>query len=205
MPGSDLLNLGQPAQPVPAGIVFRAIIPSNRSQTRNQGELFPVSGHGIPAGLEEVLMSDRLVFIRLPLVLLGLYFIGKLVVGAAGGSYELGNRLFAMVPLTVHLCLIWGAVGRAYRGIGAGGAAVNGILISLFAQVLIFGATMMSYLVGLDTHFSNPVAIVGQDIEVSLGQAFMGRLTGLIANSILGAVMGLIGFGLGSLLPGRQR
>lgn len=146
-------------------------------------------------------MSERISFIRLPMLLLGLFFVGKLLVGAFGGSYELGNRLFAMVPLTVHLCLIWGAVGKAYRGFGAGGAAVNGALIALFAQLLIFLGTMASYLLGVDTHFNHPVAIVGQDVEVTLGQAFTARLTGLAVNTIIGAVFALIGHVLGFLLP----
>jgi hypothetical protein len=146
-------------------------------------------------------MSERISFIRLPMLLLGLFFIGKLLVGAFGGSYELGNRLFAMVPLTVHLCLIWGAVGRAYRGFGVGGAAINGALIALFAQILIFLGTMASLLLGVDTHFSHPVAIVGQDVEVTLGQAFAARLSGLVANTVIGAVSALIGYVLGFLLP----
>ncbi len=146
-------------------------------------------------------MSERISFIRLPMLLLGLFFVGKLVVGALGGSYELGNRLFAMVPLTVHLCLIWGAVGKAYRGFGAGGAAVNGMLIALFAQILIFVGTMASYLLGVETHFNHPVAIVGQDVEVSLGQAFGARLGGLVANTLIGGVSALIGCALGFLLP----
>lgn len=158
----------------------------------------------IPFQEEVQSMSDRIAFIRLPLVLLFVFFVGKLVVGAAGGSYELGNRMFAMVPLTVHLCLIWGAMGRTYRGLGAGSVAVNGILIALFAQILIFGGTVGSYLLGVESHFSNPVAVVGAARDVTLGEAFMSRLGGLFANSVIGAVSALIGYALGALLPGRR-
>ena len=87
-------------------------------------------------------MQDKLQFIRFPVLLLTLYFVGKLVVGVAGGSYELGIRLFAMVPLTVHLCLAWGALIRALRGGGVKDAMLTGVLITLVAQLLIFMGTL---------------------------------------------------------------
>ncbi len=107
-------------------------------------------------------MKDRIEFIRLAIILLVLFFIGKLVVGALGGSYDLGNRLFAMVPMTVHLALLWGAMTRAFRGEGAGSAFMTGASIAIVAQLLIFSATMLSYLLGASTHFNDPMAIVGE-------------------------------------------
>lgn len=146
-------------------------------------------------------MKDKIEFIRLAWLLLFLFFIGKLIVGALGGSYELGTRLFAMVPLTVHLCLIWGAMTRVVRGQGVGAAMVTGILIALGAQVLIFLATTGSYLLDVSTHFNNPIAIVGEDRVVSFGEALGTRAFGIFANSVVGAVAGAIGWALGKLLP----
>ncbi len=40
-------------------------------------------------------------------------------------------------------------------------------LNDLFAQILIFLGTMASYLLGVETHFNHPVAIVGQDVELT--------------------------------------
>ena len=149
-------------------------------------------------------MKERLEFIRLPMLLLGLFFIGKLVVGALGGSYDLGNRLFAMVPMTAHLCLIWGAITRAYRGQGVGDAAKTGASIALFAQLLIFSATMLSYLLGLSTHFSDPMAIVGEAREVGLGEAAGARAAGVVINTIVGVITGTIGWALGGFIPSRD-
>ncbi len=149
-------------------------------------------------------MSEKLQFVRLPLLLLLLFFFGKLIVGAAGGSYELGNRLFAMVPMTVHLCLIWGAVGRAYRSYRIVDALLACLMIALFAQILIFGGTVVSYIVGVQTAFNNPVAITGQPGEVAFAQAVGARTAGVIANSIIGMVAGTIGWALGGLLPRTQ-
>ncbi|MFQ5739857.1 MAG: hypothetical protein ACE5JX_12680 [Acidobacteriota bacterium] len=146
-------------------------------------------------------MSEKLVLIRLPILLILIFCVGKLIVGATGGSYELGTRLFAMVPLTVHLCLIWGALTRAYHGYGAGAAMVTGLLIALVAQILILVATSGSYLLGVETHFNNPVAMVGESRVVSFGEALAARTGGLVINGIIGAVAGLIGWALGGLLP----
>lgn len=149
-------------------------------------------------------MSDRLAFVRFPVLLLFLFFLGKLIVGALGGSYELGVRLFAMVPLTVHLALAWGAVARAFKGEKAGGAFIIGALIALAAQILIFLGTMGSYLLGVETHFSNPVAIVGEQRPVSLGEALVARSGGLVINALIGGVAALIGWTLGGLIPRRE-
>ena len=150
-------------------------------------------------------MAEKLRFVRLPLLLLLLFFIGKLIVGAAGGSYELGIRLFAMVPLTVHLCLIWGAVGKAYRGYGVTDTLVACLMIALFSQVLIFAGTAGSYLVGAQTALNDPIAMTGQPGDISFGAALGARATGLIVNCIIGMVTGMIGWALGGLLPKGQR
>jgi hypothetical protein len=149
-------------------------------------------------------MKERIEFIRLPLLLLALFFVGKLVVGALGGSYDLGNRLFAMVPMTVHLCLIWGALTRAYRGQGVGQAAMTGASIALFAQVLIFSGTILSYVLGASTHFNDPMAIVGEARDVSLGEAAGARAFGIVVNAIIGVIAGSIGWALGGLIPSRK-
>jgi len=70
-------------------------------------------------------MKEKLQFVRLPILLFVIFFVGRLALGAAMGvskpTYDLGNRLFSMVILEVHVGLLWGAVGRRYRGYGIGG------------------------------------------------------------------------------------
>ncbi len=149
-------------------------------------------------------MKEKIDFVRLAWVLLVLFFVGKLIVGAAGGSYELGNRLFAMVPMTVHLCLIWGAMSRSFRGQSVGYAAVTGILIAVGAQVLIVTGTLGSIVLGASTHFNDPIAIFGNDEQaVTMGAALGARAVGVVVNSIIGAVAGSIGWALGGLLPSK--
>ncbi len=65
-------------------------------------------------------MKEKLQFVRLPILLFIVFFIGKLAMGAASGvnkeSYDLSNRLFSMVILQTHVALFWGAFGRRYEG-----------------------------------------------------------------------------------------
>ncbi|HLV00334.1 MAG TPA: hypothetical protein VKZ59_03655 [Acidobacteriota bacterium] len=146
-------------------------------------------------------MTEKINFVRLPWLLLFLFFLGKLIVGAAGGSYELSNRLFAMVPLTIHLCIVWGALTKAQKRQGIGSAAVTGFLIAVFAQTLILVGTVVPYTVGIETPFTNPVAIVGQSRPLTMGEILGGRIGGLVVNSIIGMLAATIGWLLGSLIP----
>ena len=150
-------------------------------------------------------MRDKLCFIRFPALLLIIYFVGKLTVGALGGSYELGLQIFAMVPLTIHLCLAWGAVSRALRGDGLKDALLTGLLIAVVAQLLIFVGTVGSYLIGVETAFNNSMAIVREVRAVSFGEAVGVRAFGIFANGILGAIAALIGWALGGLVPGPRK
>lgn len=149
-------------------------------------------------------MKEKLSFVRLPILLSVLFFIGRLALGARLGvskeSYDLANRLFSMVILQVHVGLLWGAVGRRYRGYGVGGAVTAVVLAVFVSQVLIVGGTAFSYLAGVDTVFNFPEAL-NQQARVGFGAAMAARGGALIANCIFGAIAGAIGWALGGLLP----
>ncbi|HLH31811.1 MAG TPA: hypothetical protein VKY31_11450, partial [Terriglobia bacterium] len=86
-------------------------------------------------------MKEKLQFVRLPIVLFVLFFLGRLALGAAMGvsknSYDLSNRLFSMVILEVNVGLLWGAAGRRYRGYGIGGSIAAVVLAVVASQILI--------------------------------------------------------------------
>lgn len=149
-------------------------------------------------------MKEKLQFVRLPILLLVLFFIGRLALGAALGiskeSYDLSNRLFSMVVLQVHIGLLWGAVGRRYRGYGIGGSITAVVLAVLVSQILIFAATAVSYLAGVDTFFTFPEAL-NQTAAVSFGAAMISRTATLIGNCVFGAIAASIGWALAGLLP----
>jgi hypothetical protein len=149
-------------------------------------------------------MKEKLQFVRLPIVLFVIFFIGRLVIGAAMGvnktSYDVANRIFSMVILQVNVALLWGAVGRRYRGYTVGGSVTAVVLAVAASQILIFAGTAISYLAGFDTLFIFPEAL-NQQAAVAFGTAMGARSITFIANCIFGAILGAIGWLLGGLIP----
>lgn len=149
-------------------------------------------------------MKEKLNFIRLPLLLVFVFFVGRLAFGAAGSSPEGANRVFSMVTLQLHLAFLWSAVGRRYRGYGIGGAIQAVVMITLVSQILIWSATAFSYLTGIATLFSDPTMVTGSPEAVSFGYAMLARGVGLVANCVLAAIAGALGWVSGSLIPGNS-
>jgi hypothetical protein len=148
-------------------------------------------------------MKDKLEFIRLPLALIAIFFVGRLIMSAMGAPYDAGNRVFSMVILQIHLALLWAAVGRGFKGYGFGGSVAVAVMIAFANQVLILLGTAGSYLAGADTYFNNPQAL-NSPTPVDFGTAMIARVGGLVVNCILSAVAGSIGYLLGKLLPNRR-
>src|SRR5215467_2142321 len=102
-------------------------------------------------------MKEKLDFVKLPIVLFVVFFLGRLALGTALGvnkqTYDLANRLFSMVILQVHVALLWAAVGRRYRGYSIGGSITAVVLAVLVSQLLILAGTAFSYLAGYNTFF----------------------------------------------------
>jgi hypothetical protein len=75
-----------------------------------------------------------------------------------------------------------------------------GVAIGLSGQVLIFLATLGSYLAGAETYFNHPTALNVQE-AIPLGQAMVARLITLAINTIINSIVALIGWSLGKLIP----
>lgn len=148
-------------------------------------------------------MRAMLQFLRLPFLLTLIFFIGRLVMGATGASYAAANSVFSMVILESHLAFLWGALARRY-GYGIVGALEAGLLVGLFAQVLIFGGTIVSDLTGIATYFNNPLAIAGSPEPIGFGDAVVARAVGLVGNCAFSAVLAALGWALGVLIPERK-
>jgi hypothetical protein len=150
-------------------------------------------------------VKEKLQFVRLPILLFVLFFVGRLVLGAAMGvnkqSYDLSNRLFSMVILEVHVGLLWGAVGRRYRGYSIGGSIAAVVLAVAVSQILIFAGTAISYIAGINTLFNFGEALNQPGVTVPFVVAMVSRTITFVVNCIIGVIFGAIGWVLGSLLP----
>ena len=150
-------------------------------------------------------MKEKLQFVRLPILLFVIFFVGRLALGAALGvskqTYDLANRLFSMVILEIHVGLLWGAVGRRYRGYGIGGSISAVVLVVIVAQILIFAGTAISYVAGVNTLFNFGEALNQPGATLSFGAAMAARTITFIANCIIGAIAGTLGWTMGPLIP----
>jgi hypothetical protein len=83
------------------------------------------------------------------------------------------------------------------------GTILIGVALGLFSQILIFLATLFSYLANVDTYFTHWDALnVPEGTVVPMAKALATRAGGLIAGPILGTIAALIGRAVfGALAP----
>lgn len=143
-------------------------------------------------------------FVRLPLVLLVIWTIARFSVGLAGTPYApRGNAMFSIVGLTIICALIFGAMSNRIGNFSWLGTVLIGLVLGLFSQILIFTATLISYLANLNTYFTHWDALNAPEGTVMpMAQAMTARAGGLLVGPILIIVMALIGRAVfGALAP----
>lgn len=145
-------------------------------------------------------------FVRLPLLLIFIYAVGRFILGVAGMPYApRGNAIFSIVGVTFISSFYWGALSGRVGGFSWLGAALIGVALGLFAQILIFSATALSYALNLNTYFIHWDALnAPEGTTVPMSKALTARAGGLLFGPIPPAIIALIGRALGVLAPGRQ-
>jgi hypothetical protein len=141
--------------------------------------------------------------VRFAILFIVLLVIGRLILGATGVPYARGTNVFSIVTFSLFASILFGGFSRATWGFRLGQAMMLGVAIGLSGQILIFLATLLSYLAGVDTYFNNPVALTGSEGAVTLGGALFARMIGIVVNPILCSIAALIGWSLGKLIPER--
>jgi hypothetical protein len=135
-------------------------------------------------------------FVALPLVLILLWAVLRfLMLPVFHMPYApRGNAVFSVVGLTFISCLYFGAMSHKVGGFGWLGTLLCGVTIGLWAQLLIFTATVVTLAAGIDTYYANWDALnLPEGTHATLTQALTIRVGGLVIGSIIGGVMALIG------------
>jgi hypothetical protein len=143
-------------------------------------------------------------FVRLPLVLLVIWTIARFSLGPAGVPYTpRGNAMFSVVAMMIICTLIYGAMSNRVGNFNWVGTILIGVVIGLFAQILIFTATLVSYAANLDTYFTHWDALnIPEGTTIPMAKAMATRAGGLLAGPIMGTVIALIGRAVfGKLAP----
>ena len=150
------------------------------------------------------MFSRVLRYVRLPLVLLVVWAALRFIIGVRGVPYApRGNAMFSVVGLTLISCLYYGAMSRRVGGFGWVGTILVGAVIGLWAQILIFAATFISFAANLNTYYVHWDALnIPEGTHATMAQAMTTRAGGLLAGTILGIIAALIGRAVfGALSP----
>jgi uncharacterized membrane protein YeaQ/YmgE (transglycosylase-associated protein family) len=141
------------------------------------------------------MFSRVLRFVRLPLVLLLIWAALRFIIGLRGVPYApRGNAMFSVLGLTVISCLYFGAMSRRVGGFNWLGTILIGAVLGLWAQILIFTATLISLAANLNTYFIHWDALnIPEGTHATMAQAMTTRAGGLVAGTIVGIVAALIG------------
>lgn len=137
-------------------------------------------------------------YVRLPLLLILIYAVLRFLMGPVFGApyAPRGNAVFSVLGLAVVSGLYFGAMSNRVGRFSWKGTLLTGYVIGLWAQVLIFLATLLSYLAGVEatsyyTHWDS--LNVPEGTSVPMGQAMISRAVGLAFGPLLPTVAALLG------------
>jgi len=155
------------------------------------------------------MFSQVLRFVRLPIVLILIWAVLRFIVGLRGVPYApRGNAMFSVVGLTIISSIYFGALSGKVGGFRWLGTVLVGLLIGLWAQILVFALTIISF----SAHLTNSYYINWDSLNLppntaptSMGQLVGIRAGGLVANIIIAIIAVLIGRVLFGLLVSAPR
>jgi len=148
-------------------------------------------------------------FVRLPLVLLVIWTVLRFLLGPVFGVpyAPRGNAMVSVFGLTLISALIYGAMSNRIGNFSWLGTLLIGLVLGLFSQILIFTATLVSYLANVNTsYFRHWDALnAPEGTVVPMATAMTGRAVGILVGPILIIVMALVGRAVfGALAPRRD-
>jgi hypothetical protein len=149
--------------------------------------------------LREYTRLARPFFVMLAIVAIGRWLMGTVF----AVPYATGTSILSIVTLTLFASLLSGVFLRPWLGWRLPQAAGFAMYMAFVAQLVILLSTAASYLLGIDSYFSNPMALNRQADPISFGGAMVFRAGGLVVNTLLNGIAGSLGWALGGLLPGR--
>lgn len=139
-------------------------------------------------------------FVRLPLVLLVVWTALRFMLGPVFNVpyAPRGNAMVSVFGLTIISALIYGAMSNRVGNFSWLGTLLIGLVLGLFSQILIFTATLVSYLANISTYFIHWDALnmppgTPEGTVMPMAQAMTSRAVGLLVGPILIIVIALIG------------
>lgn len=128
--------------------------------------------------------------------ILALFTIGRWTLSLMGADYSKTTQVFSLVILSVTASAHHAAFARAFQDYKLKDALALGATIGVITQFVIFGSTLVSYLLGITTFWNTPAAL-NQTAEVPFAAAMVARTGGLVVNTILNVIAAAIGYAMG--------
>jgi hypothetical protein len=150
-------------------------------------------------------MAEYLRLARLYFLLLVLVTIGRWTLGFQHVPYEKATDKMSIVILTLFASIFYGAFCRRWLNFRIGQALAIGMLLAFASQVVILLSTVASYSLGIDSYFTNPLALDPKvaPAAIPFGRAVGIRIFGMVVNTIISGIAGALGWAMGALLPQR--
>jgi hypothetical protein len=145
-------------------------------------------------------MSENLKLMRFYLVLLAIFTVGRWALSLGGAEYDKTHQVFSIVILTNISTAYYGFITRKFVGGGLKRAIVLAASMAVASQIIIFGSTVVSYLLGMRTFFNYPRAL-NVTAPIPLGQAVLARTGSFVANIVTNVITGALGFWIGGVVP----
>ena len=144
------------------------------------------------------MFSRVLRYLRLPMLLILIWAVMRFLMGPVFGVpyAPRGNAVFSVFGLTVISSLYFGAMSNRVGRFSWVGTLLVGVLLGLWAQILIFTATLLSYVAGVEatSYYTHWDALnVPEGTLVPMGQAMIARALGLVFGPLLPTVAALLG------------
>jgi hypothetical protein len=144
------------------------------------------------------MFSRVLRYLRLPMLLILIWAVMRFLMGPVFGVpyAPRGNAVFSVFGLTVVSSLYFGAMSARVARLSWLGTLLVGVLLGLWAQVLIFTATALSYGLGVEaaSYYTHWDALnTPEGTTLPMARAMASRAVGLAFGPVLPAVAALLG------------
>ena len=150
-------------------------------------------------------MGVDLKLLRFYFWMLALFTIGRWGLSFTGVEYSKAREVFSVVILAVIASAHHAAFARAFAGYGLKQALMLGVWIGAITQVVVWGSTALSYMLGLHTFWNAAEAIARRTAPIEFGEAMVQRAGGFVANIILNTIAAAIGYAMGGSLPAAKK
>ncbi len=145
-------------------------------------------------------MAENLKLLRFYFVLLAIFTIGRWGLSLGGAEYDATHQVFSLVILTNLSVAYYAFITRRFLTGGLKRAVTLGVTAAVVSQLVILISTAISYMAGMDT-FWNAARALNLEEPAGFGQAMGIRVVGLVANSIVNAIVASIGYGIAAVVP----